>query len=698
MGLSEREDEPCRVTARRHMWCAALGVLLIVLVPAVRAQQKPCCSVTKIDTHTGLVSAQVAATGQTFEFRLANAALANFLHIRQAVYANFQTKQVSLDGKNVVGTIVSIGAAKGPLVPAAPGKTPSALPAPLPGTSPKITGSGTPQAGRAPPACCAITGINAPAGLVSAKENSTGLGFQFAPDLVPIQNLQVGQSVWANFSMRVVSLNGRIVCCHITSRDGDWFFSHDGAFQASTDPARPAILLFHGLHGSSRAWTKPADDRGVNGWFYDHLHPGSQIRGQSSTPGIGVFKVGPSDRPSDAVNANNWFDFFKSQDFTVATWSQPGETFADAYPSAQEAYRQFLTITQNMNPGAPPPVALIGHSRGGLLIRKLLRDEGTGQSVRWVITLHSPHSGSELALAPERLQGDIQALCSTPVAATLQLWSAAIYKMCYDSLESWANDQLTPGERELAPGGPVVGALAGDTALPGVSYYTYGGMSPTFVRYYVWFFTPGSAVPQYRCDPFPTNCEQYFDWVANASELPGISPMLDALPDHFVSRGNAWVWRWIGRRRSYTSAVCNSRDGPAQPRRGSLGPPGAGTGLADSIPSIHPASATATEAESKVMPPVSHQCFSTARHLNSGRDFHHVIRAWLGIRSVGVKQLNCFKTMLLTRTSYETESWVLFTRSIRLPGTFSKETPGSSIQAFRENFLSTIKELPLMGI
>lgn len=66
-----------------------------------------CCTATSINAN-GVVTAKVNATGQQFQFTLSNRAQARTLQAGQSVYANFRTKQVSLDGKNIAGSIVSI--------------------------------------------------------------------------------------------------------------------------------------------------------------------------------------------------------------------------------------------------------------------------------------------------------------------------------------------------------------------------------------------------------------------------------------------------------------------------------------------------------------------------------------------------------------------------------------------------------------
>jgi len=68
-----------------------------------------CCNITSIDAATGTVTAKVIATGKTFDFKVTNQALLQSLKLGQAVYANFTTHQVSLDGKTSCCPITGIG-------------------------------------------------------------------------------------------------------------------------------------------------------------------------------------------------------------------------------------------------------------------------------------------------------------------------------------------------------------------------------------------------------------------------------------------------------------------------------------------------------------------------------------------------------------------------------------------------------------
>jgi hypothetical protein len=118
-----------------------------------------CCTVTAIDVRTGTATAIETATGRTFEFHVPNPRLFATVRVGTPVYANFSTKQVSLDGKTPCGEITQInpapprgGVAKvAPPASAAPSAAPPG-PAPAPGASaPARPAPGAPAAA-APPA------------------------------------------------------------------------------------------------------------------------------------------------------------------------------------------------------------------------------------------------------------------------------------------------------------------------------------------------------------------------------------------------------------------------------------------------------------------------------------------------------------------------------------------------------------------
>lgn len=91
------------VVAAAAIWMAAAAVPAYAITP--------CCNIVNINSHTGIVTARVNATGQQFEFRLSNPAQLPALRAGQPVFGNLKTSQVSLDGRTIAGRITSIAAA-----------------------------------------------------------------------------------------------------------------------------------------------------------------------------------------------------------------------------------------------------------------------------------------------------------------------------------------------------------------------------------------------------------------------------------------------------------------------------------------------------------------------------------------------------------------------------------------------------------
>lgn|SRR5450759_696176 len=87
---------------KRQRWVLVLGMALIigasiaVPVPPEVSAGTPCCSITAIDMKTGIVTAKNTATGETFEFKLGNAAQIRNIKIGDQVSTDFQTREVTV--------------------------------------------------------------------------------------------------------------------------------------------------------------------------------------------------------------------------------------------------------------------------------------------------------------------------------------------------------------------------------------------------------------------------------------------------------------------------------------------------------------------------------------------------------------------------------------------------------------------------
>jgi hypothetical protein len=107
----------------------------------------PCCTVTGVNAKTGMVTAKETSTGRTFQFKT-SAALLKTLSAGSPIYANFSTKQVSVNGVAPCCSIVSLSAAGPVATPSkiAPASATLAGPASSTVNSSASMSSGTPKA------------------------------------------------------------------------------------------------------------------------------------------------------------------------------------------------------------------------------------------------------------------------------------------------------------------------------------------------------------------------------------------------------------------------------------------------------------------------------------------------------------------------------------------------------------------------
>jgi hypothetical protein len=162
--------------------------------------------------------------------------------------------------------------------------------------------------------------------------------------------------------------------------------------------------------------------------------------------------------------------------------------------------------------------------------------------VRWAITLHSPHQGSELGRTPGKLAAEIVDLidCCAPPIITAPL-KVELKELAVEAMRPMTKLLMDDETRELSPGSPLIRSLAeGEKKLDDVTYYTFGGTNPRVYRLYTWIFDAESAVPQYSA-----KYGQYFVWRVKPVEITSVSPILDKIrdfaPEVTPDRGDALV-------------------------------------------------------------------------------------------------------------------------------------------------------------
>jgi hypothetical protein len=276
------------------------------------------------------------------------------------------------------------------------------------------------------------------------------------------------------------------------------------------DGEKPVILLLHGTGDTEIAWTTPEvwPDRHFD--YSAPLEPPRDV-GWHIYPGMGVWSFELD--PQKDIGGQDWVTVLSSHDFRTARYSQIDNTGLLARPVEElgvviDSLRKHFPIDQ---------VVVLTQSRGGLLIRKFVKDNFANASrvghLTKIITLHAPHQGSELASVASAINGAIQSLRGALPAAVV------------DAALGWLADMVNlPAYQELLVGSAFLTDLeAGEQPLPQAEYYTFGGSSVLLTAVRSWLYTLGSAVPQWHLPPFQHTITMV--------EVPGISPLVNSLPN-----------------------------------------------------------------------------------------------------------------------------------------------------------------------
>src|SRR5512147_1836003 len=162
--------------------------------------------------------------------------------------------------------------------------------------------------------------------------------------------------------------------------------------QEPSGSEKPWMVLIHGLGMTHRSWTDPFAEGLLKGAIsFDYVL--TDMRPSSAPPrfpGSGFLGCSPPLRLSQRPPVSFW-EFLKKNGYGIIAWSQekPHGPIAEAVSELQAVFSKI--------PGRKK-IALIGHSRGGLIARKFLQERRTGwEKVSAVILLGVPHFGSSLA-------------------------------------------------------------------------------------------------------------------------------------------------------------------------------------------------------------------------------------------------------------------------------------------------------------
>ena len=275
------------------------------------------------------------------------------------------------------------------------------------------------------------------------------------------------------------------------------------------DAAKPIVVMLHGTGGTIGDFSNPATSRPFNFDFRASFPP-DRDEGWHWYPGLTAWSFELD--PFKAVQG--WEPFLRAAGFRTANYTQVDATGVLARPAvelaavARELIRRF--------PDAR--LAFLAHSRGGVLVRKFLKDFATDAAFAghiWkVITLATPHQGTEVANHTLTLRSLISAL---------RVAYGPIIDLAFAPFVAVLNQ---PANQEFAVGSAFLTNLAQDEhAFAGATYHTFAGTSPLLTRVLAWNFTVGSAFPQWHAPPF--------HWTISLGETL-VSPVLNSLPNLFA--------------------------------------------------------------------------------------------------------------------------------------------------------------------
>ncbi|MBI4843012.1 MAG: alpha/beta fold hydrolase [Nitrospirae bacterium] len=226
---------------------------------------------------------------------------------------------------------------------------------------------------------------------------------------------------------------------------------------------KPVAILIHGLGVDKGIWTDPLNTR----LFAENISlkifaAGKPIKQTSKEDK----KITIGDIPE---RIDGLWPALIDEGYNLVTWSQkrPVGHIDIVIAELKEVLSRILEMFPNS------PAALIGHSRGGLIARKLMEKEHP--AVRALITIATPHSGSSLST----IAGYISPLASLLKKLLPEEEHGTVTRTLKKSTEFLTGEAL----KELMPGSDFFKELS-DSPAKGIEYLSFGGTEPRLATLY----------------------------------------------------------------------------------------------------------------------------------------------------------------------------------------------------------------------
>lgn len=228
---------------------------------------------------------------------------------------------------------------------------------------------------------------------------------------------------------------------------------------------KPVIIFIHGLGVDKGFWTDPGNSKVLGGSILMKSFAAQKPRPRSIEPErkltVGILPERPENLWIDAVN----------KDFNAICWSQKRP--AGPISAAVTELGYILEYAKELFPGRP--VAIAGHSRGGLVARKLM--EKKVPEIKALITVATPHNGSSLSRLGKYLAPLAPAIKKLLPKASHPTASEVI-RRTHDLLDGNAL-------KELLPGSDFFRTLK-DRPRKDIRYLSFGGTVTKLITVFKW--------------------------------------------------------------------------------------------------------------------------------------------------------------------------------------------------------------------
>lgn len=239
----------------------------------------------------------------------------------------------------------------------------------------------------------------------------------------------------------------------------------------------PLAILIHGLGVDKNIWLNP-----LNAKVLAKKVPLKLFAAKAPKPCLpenhNGKKISFGDMPE---NIQTLWDELVKEGINIICWSQRRP--AGPISAAVNDLAEVMNKAEEIFPGSR--IALVCHSRGGLVARKFMEERRP--EIKALITIATPNSGSAISSIGKY------------VAPLYALFKGVLPKYTHVSLSEIINStgELLEGKaiKELMPDSDFFSSLK-DSPQKGVNYISFGGTEPKILTVYRWEERDGEIVPK----------------------------------------------------------------------------------------------------------------------------------------------------------------------------------------------------------